>query len=57
LPSAIPAGSFLSRVSKNFWDVSNKANAIVIDLKEEENNRLIIEVENLVDAIVVLSRR
>jgi hypothetical protein len=56
LPGVIHAGTYLKDGGKNFWDVSHKANAIIIDLKDEEYNHLIIEVENPVDAIAVLNK-
>lgn len=55
IPSIINAGTFSTNGNKNFWDVSNSDKAIVIDLKDEQYNQLIIEVENPLEAIELLS--
>ena len=45
IPGLIAAGTFYKN-GRNFWDVSNKKNAIVITLRDHYYNKLIIEVEN-----------
>jgi hypothetical protein len=45
IPGLIAAGTFYKN-GRNFWDVSNKKNAIVITLREHYYKKLIIEVEN-----------
>jgi hypothetical protein len=55
VPGVIHAGTFLNNGEKNFWDVSNSKNAIVIDLKDEQYHQLIIEVENPLEVIDLLN--
>lgn len=45
IPRLITAGTFYKN-GRNFWDVSNKKNAIVITLRDHYFKKLIIEVEN-----------
>lgn len=45
IPGLIAAGTFYKN-GRNFWDVSNKKNAIVITLRDHYYKKLIIEVEN-----------
>lgn len=44
IPGIIYAGTFYHDGDKVFWDVHNRAKAIVIELENEEFNRLIVEV-------------
>lgn len=46
IPFLFNAGTFYLKGKKNFWFVSKKANAIIIELKDDEFDKLIIEVEN-----------
>lgn len=55
IPSIITAGTFYKDGNKIFWDVSNIENCIIVDLKDEEYKQLVIEVENLTDALQVLN--
>jgi hypothetical protein len=55
IPGIIYAGTFLNHGETNFWDVSNADNAIVIDLKDDDYKRIIIEVENPSEAINLLN--
>ncbi|MFV8368122.1 hypothetical protein [Flavobacterium sp. LB2R40] len=46
LPWIITAGTYIRKGKRNFWDVCNKKNAIIVELKESYYTKLIIEVEN-----------
>ena len=56
-PYLITAGTYYLDGSKNFWDVVNEKNCIIVDLKDEEFNSLIIEVEDPQAAIRLLSEK
>jgi len=55
IPFVLTAGTFFKWGEKNFWDVADKNNCIVVDLKDESYNHLIIEVENPEEAIKLLA--
>jgi hypothetical protein len=44
LPGVITAGTFYQHGQRVFWDVHNPENTIVIDLRDERYNELIVEV-------------
>ncbi len=46
LPWVITAGTYIKKGKRNFWDVCNKKNAIIVELKDSYYHKLIIEVEN-----------
>ncbi|MFT4245594.1 MAG: PH domain-containing protein [Micrococcaceae bacterium] len=46
VPHLYYGGTFRQKGKKTFWDVHNRAKAIVINLKNEKYDRLILEVEN-----------
>ncbi|MFV8357826.1 hypothetical protein ACNQGB_16780 [Flavobacterium sp. XS1P32] len=46
VPWVITAGTFIKKGKRNFWDVCNKKNAIIIELTDSYYHKLIIEVEN-----------
>jgi hypothetical protein len=46
IPWVLTAGTFLLDEKRIFWDVQNADKAIVIDLRHDEYNQLIIEVED-----------
>ena len=46
VPWVITAGTYIKKGKRNFWDVCNKKNAIIIELKDSYYHKLIIEVEN-----------
>ena len=54
IPSIITAGTFYKDGNKIFWDVSNIENCIIVDLKDEDYQQLMIEVENPTGAIDLL---
>jgi hypothetical protein len=55
LPGVIIAGSYYRKGEKIFWDVMNVEKSIVVDLKDERYTKLIIEVENVEEAIKTLA--
>ena len=56
VPFVITAGTFYKDNDKNFWDVSDSKKTIIIELKDEEYQHLIIEVENPAEAIEMLKK-
>ena len=57
IPSIITAGTFYKHGNKIFWDASNIEKCIIVDLKDEDYNQLIIEVENPASSIEVLTNK
>ncbi|WP_394758729.1 hypothetical protein [Flavobacterium sp.] len=57
LPWIITAGTYIKKGKRNFWDVCNKKNAIIVELKNSNYNKLIIEVENPIEAINLLNAK
>jgi hypothetical protein len=53
VPGVITAGTFYRDGKRVFWDVHNPENTVVIELKDERYNELIVEVAD-VDAAVKL---
>lgn len=47
IPGIVYAGTFYHDGDKVFWDVRNRSKTIVIELENEEFNRLVVEVENV----------
>ena len=54
IPSYIAAGTFYKK-GRNFWDVMNKNNTIIIELNNHYYKRLIIEVENPEEMLQLLN--
>lgn len=46
IPGMIVAGTFYKDGKRIFWDVKNTKKTIIIDLKDEPYNQLIVDVEN-----------
>ena len=44
IPGVLTAGTFYQHGQRAFWDVHNPDNAVVIQLKDERYNELIVEV-------------
>jgi len=44
IPGVITAGTFYQHGKRVFWDVHNPDNAVVIELRDERYNELIVEV-------------
>lgn len=57
LPFVICAGTYLKNKEKHFWDVSNKSKVIEIEIKNEEFQKLFIEVENVEETINLLNNK
>ena len=55
LPWVITAGTYIKKGHRNFWDVCNKKNAIIVELKDSNYNKLIIEVENPIETMNLLN--
>lgn len=55
IPFVITAGTYYYRGTKNFWDVVKERNAIVVELKNEKYNNLIVEVENPKETLALLN--
>jgi hypothetical protein len=53
IPGIIAAGTFYKN-GRNFWDVVNKKNTIIIELKDERYKKLYIEVDNPDETIRLL---
>jgi hypothetical protein len=54
LPYVITSGSFYRDGSWTFWDVCNRSNAIIVELSGNRYTRLVVEVENVQQALNVL---
>ncbi|UYZ65158.1 PH domain-containing protein [Hymenobacter weizhouensis] len=46
IPGVLVAGTYLREGKCVFWDVRNAKNALVIDLKDDSYDQLVIEVKN-----------
>jgi hypothetical protein len=46
IPGVLTAGTFYHDGKRVFWDVHNPDNTVVIELRDERYNELIIEVED-----------
>lgn len=57
IPFLITAGTFHLEGDKIFWDVVNKENSVIVDLKDEYYKQLIVEVEDPDKAIALLTNK
>lgn len=57
LPGVLTAGTYYKKGKRNFWDVTNKQKTIVVELKNSRFNKLIIDVENPLEAITLLNSK
>ncbi len=55
VPYLITAGTFYAADGKTFWDVMNKEKSIIVELKDEDYQQLIVEVENPEEAMFLFS--
>ncbi len=55
VPFIITAGTYHLDGDKIFWDVVNKKNAIIIELKDENYHKLIVEVDNPTEAMALIN--
>lgn len=51
IPGVITAGTFYQHGNRIFWDVQIPENTVVIDLRDERYNQLIVEVADPVAAV------
>lgn len=56
VPYLITAGTFYTDNKKIFWDVVNQEKSIVVELKDEDYQQLIIEVADPAEAIALLKQ-
>jgi len=54
VPFVITAGTYYKNGARTFWDVMNKEKAVIIQLKDEKYQKLIIEVENPAEVLQLL---
>jgi hypothetical protein len=57
IPSVIVAGTFYKDHEKDFWDTTNINKCIIVELKDEQYNKLIIEVEDVAAALELLTTK
>jgi len=57
IPNIIKAGSYVSKDGTIFCDFTNGENIIVAELADEHYKKLVIEVENVDEALSVLNNR
>ncbi len=54
IPGVLHAGTFYQHGQRIFWDVHNPDNTVVIDLRDERYNELIVEVRDPAAAVQVV---
>ena len=54
IPGVITAGTYIVKDGKIFCDVSNYKKSIVVELKDEFYKKLVIEVDNVENALSIL---
>jgi len=54
VPGVITAGTFYQDGKRVFWDVHNPDNTVVIELRDERYNQLIVEVADPAAAVALL---
>lgn len=54
VPGVITAGTFYQDGKRVFWDVHNPENTVVIELKDERYNQLIVEVSDPAAAVALV---
>jgi len=54
IPGVLTAGTFYQDGKRVFWDVHNPDNTVVIELKDERYNELIVEVADTQAAVEVV---
>ena len=55
IPFLITAGTFINNGNKVFWDVCDLNKTIIVELKDEEYHKLVIEVANPEKAIAMFA--
>lgn len=51
IPGLIKAGTYIHATGKDFWDVVNRSKSLVIELKDEEYQHLVVEVDDVQQAL------
>jgi hypothetical protein len=54
VPGVITAGTFYQDGKRVFWDVHNPENTVVIELKDERYNQLVVEVADPAAAVALV---
>jgi hypothetical protein len=54
VPGVITAGTFYQDGKRVFWDVHNPDNTVVIELRDERYNQLVVEVEDPNAAVALM---
>lgn len=57
IPYLITAGTFYRKGNRNFWDIMNKKNTIIVELKDNYYNKLFVEVENPEETMNLLNTK
>ncbi|MBC7523051.1 MAG: hypothetical protein H7239_01220 [Flavobacterium sp.] len=57
VPGLITAGTFSWKGTTNFWDVCNRKNTIIIELKDSIYNKLYLEVTDVSNATKILTQK
>lgn len=57
IPFLITAGSYFCNGKRNFWDVMNEKNTIIVQLEKSYFNKLYIEVQNPSEIINLLNNK
>ena len=55
IPGVITAGTFYQDGKRVFWDVHNPDNTVVIELRDERYNELVVEVASPLETIGIVS--
>ena len=56
LPGIFAAGTFWEHEGLVFWDVHDRAHAIVVELRDEHYKRLVLEVEHPAEVVALLQQ-
>ena len=57
IPSVIIAGTYYKDHEKDFWDATDKNKCIIVELKDERYNKLVIEVEDVAASLELLTNK
>ena len=57
IPSVITAGTFYNDHEKNFWDSTDINKCIIVELEDEQYNKLVIEVEDVTASLELLTAK
>jgi hypothetical protein len=54
IPGVLVAGTFFHRGRRDFWDVTDKEKAVIIELENEKYDRLIVEVADPLEVVALI---